>query len=205
MIRSLLLLLALTSSTLAGECYSDDQVVVLGDSTAVGMVGYAMESTFRGKYIEIPSGWRGFKYPSYSRHPVYGGASSKYVLQQARTFDFRFANVAIISVGYNDLSIDRDKDGKETVENILGMVKLLRKHEVPRIKIVMPFTSSKRQAKTKFINETKLLLAIRKGLKELANENSEATIIFHDRDRARDGLHLSVKGYKTLYKRATEC
>lgn len=189
----------------AGTCYSDDQVVVIGDSTAYGMVNFAMEKQFRGNRSSIPSGWKSFSYPSFTRHPVYGGASSKYVSQKAAFFDFRFAKNAIISVGYNDLSIDANKDGKETIKSILKIVELLRSHEVPRIKIIVPFTSSKRQTNKKFINETKLLTSIRKSLDKLVGKNSDVVIIYHDGDKDRDGLHLTVKGYKTLYKRATEC
>lgn len=199
------LILLLPTQALSGTCYSDSDVVVIGDSTAYGMVRFAMDSQTRGKFISIPSGWKSFKYPSYSRHPVFGGASSKYVLNASRSFDFRFAKNAIISVGYNDLSIDRDKDGKETVDNIVEIVKLLRLHGVPRIKIIMPFTNSRRQAKKRFKNEANLLSSIRTRLKTLSQRDSSLTIIYHDKQRAQDGLHLSVKGYKELYKRATEC
>lgn len=200
-----ILTLLLPLQVFSGTCYSDSDVVVIGDSTALGMVSYAMESQARGSFKLIPSGWRDFKYPSYSRHLVFGGASSRHVLKQSRLFDFRFAKNAIISMGYNDLSIDRNRDGKETVDNIREIVKLLRNHDVPRIKIVMPFTNSRRQAKNKFKNETDLLASIRKRLKSFSEKNPDLTIIYHDKHRSRDGLHLTVKGYKTLYKRATEC
>lgn len=201
----LILTLLLPLQALSGVCYSDTDVVVIGDSTAFGMVRFAMDSQTRGGFKSIPSGWRGFKYPNFSRHLVFGGASSKYVLKSSKSFDFRFAKNAIISMGYNDLSIDRNRDGKETVDNIYEIVKLLRKAGVPRIKIVMPFTDSRRQAMNKFKNETQLLASIRKGLKDLSEKNPDLKLIYHDKHRDRDGLHLTVKGYKTLYRKATEC